>query len=53
MNKSKIRAIWLNAEDNSITYDEFSINWDQGPFTILGINFCNDLNDMIERNYKV
>ena len=53
MNNDKTRVIWLGAMKGSDIRlcQEFNLNWDQGHFTVLGVNFSTNLLEMIELNF--
>ena len=50
INRGKNRAIWTNNVNRK--FDEFDIDWDQGNFKVLGIDFSHDLNETVIRNFS-
>ena len=52
LNVEKLRAIRIGSRSNS--YDRlrtnFDLDWTQGPFKVLGVNFDNDINNIWELN---
>ena len=54
INSSKTKAVWIGSKKFSgETFNHrFKFKWNQKEFTILGIRFSCNLNNMIELNYK-
>ena len=56
INYEKTRLIWFGSMRGSTRTlnvgNNFNLNWDQGEFTLLGIKFTTNLNDMIKINYN-
>ena len=54
MNNEKTRVIWLGSmKGSSLTLcNNFNLNWDQGHFTVLGVKFSTNLNEIISINYN-
>ena len=54
INSSKTKAVWIGSKKFSgETFNHrFKFEWNQKEFTILGIRFSCNLNNMIELNYK-
>ena len=54
MNTSKTKLIWLGR--NRFSRDKLKVkvklDWDNQPFSVLGITFDRDLNQIIELNYE-
>ena len=53
INVEKTRAIWIGALSNSHTRlcRDFNLNWHQGSFKVLGVNFSCNVNDIWDLNY--
>ena len=54
MNNDKTRVIWLGSMKNSPRRlcQNFNLNWDQGYFTVLGIKFSTNLQEITDINYN-
>ena len=54
INVEKTRAIWIGILSNSVTglCRAFNLDWNQGPFRVLGVNFSSSVNDVWELNYN-
>ena len=54
INEEKTRAIWIGSSRNSTERlcQEYKLNWNQGPFEILGINFSTKIQDIPKLNYE-
>ena len=50
----KTKAIWIGSKSNcnETICSEYNIQWENGPFTILGITFTADLNNMEKLNFE-
>ena len=53
INVEKTRAIWIGALSNSHTrlWRDFNLDWNQGSFKVLGVNFSCNVNDIWDLNY--
>ena len=53
INVEKTRAIWIGALSNSHTRlcRDFNLDWNQGSFKVLGVNFSCNVNDIWDLNY--
>ena len=53
-NISKTKAIWIGSKANSNDYicKDYNIQWENGPFSILGITFTSDLTNIEKLNYE-
>ena len=53
INIEKTRAIWIGALSNSHTRlcRDFNLDWNQGSFKVLGVNFSCNVNDIWDLNY--
>ena len=54
INNSKTEAVWIGSKKFSgKTFNHrFKVEWNQKEFTVFGIRFSCNLNNMIELNYK-
>ena len=54
INKNKTRVIWIGSQKFSgETFNHrFKLDWNQGSFTILGIKFSCNLDEIIDLNFK-
>ena len=54
INSSKTKAVWIGSKKfgGETVNHRFKFEWNQTEFTILGIRFSSNLNNMIELNYK-
>ena len=54
MNNEKTRVIWIGSLKNNPLKlcENLHLNWDQGHFTVLGVRFSTNLEEMIELNFN-
>ena len=54
INVEKTRVVWFGSMkgSNLKLCKETNLSWDQGIFTVLGVKFCTNLNDMLALNYS-
>ena len=52
INVEKTRAIWIGSPSNSNDRlcTNFDLDWTQGPFKVLGVNFASVINNILELN---
>ena len=53
LNIEKTRAIWIGSmnKSNRILCNDFKLDWNQGPFKILGVTFTAEVFDIWDKNY--
>ena len=54
INVEKTGAIWIGSRSNSNDrlYTNFDLDWTQGPFKVLGVNFVSDIKNIWELNQQ-
>ena len=52
LNIEKTRAIWIGSmnKSNRILCNDFKLDWNQGPFKILGVTFTAEVFDIWDKN---
>ena len=52
INEVKTRAIWIGAKSNSNNklYEDYKLDWTQGPVKILRVTFTTNVNDIWDFN---
>ena len=54
MNTEKTKLVWIGRKKRSLDrlYVDTKLEWGVTKFSLLGLDYCIDLNEMVEKNYK-
>ena len=55
MNTEKTKLVWLGRKKASLDKLDttISLDWGVTEFNLLGLEYCINLNDMVEKNYAI
>ena len=45
--EKKNKVVWFGSKDSP----EYNLDWNNKTFTLLGVKFSTDLNEIVNRNY--